>query len=79
MPGYTKYSGVVLGTHIWRILQRLLASFVLAFQDGAQGISLAAIVGGGADAYADEWEGAFFANLGGSFALGDFVDELAVA
>ncbi len=52
---------------------------MLPFQDGAQGVGLAAIVGGGAGTYADEGEGAFFANLGGSLALGDFVDELAVA
>jgi hypothetical protein len=57
----------------------LLTSLVLLFEDGAQGGGLAAIVGGGAGAYADEGEGAFFANLGGSLALGDFVDELAVA
>ena len=52
---------------------------MLLFQDGAEGVGLAAVVGGGAGAYADEGEGAFFADLGGSFALGDFVDELAVA
>lgn len=52
---------------------------MLSFQNGAQGVGLAAIVGGGASAYADEGEGAFFANLGGALALGDFVDELAVA
>lgn len=57
----------------------LLTSLVLPFQDGAQGVGLAAIVGGGTGADADEGEGAFFANLGGSLALGDFVDELAVA
>lgn len=52
---------------------------MLAFEDGAQGVGLAAIVGGGAGAGADEGEGAFFVDVGGSFALGDFVDELAVA
>jgi hypothetical protein len=52
---------------------------MLLFENGTQGVGLAAIVGGGAGAYADEREGAFFANLGSSLALGDFVDELAVA
>ena len=52
---------------------------MLLFEDRSQSGGLAAIVGGGAGAYADEGEGAFFADLGGSLALGDFVDELAVA
>ena len=52
---------------------------MLPFQDCAQGGGLAAIVGGGAGAYTDEGQGAFFADLGGALTLGDFVDELAVA
>lgn len=52
---------------------------MLFFEDGAQGVGLAAIVGGGTGTHADEGEGAFFADLGGSLALGNFVDELAVA